>query len=103
MFSPELGDFTPSVIGASARDNSPRKSAPSITESDLLIINEIDTTEQVHISLDVMKRDSRKVGGEKPFVFTNLWDGVWLETIMRFTLERGMLPERRPEKLAETA
>lgn len=41
--------------------------------------------------------------GERPFVFTNLYDGVGLETFSSFILARGMLPERRPEKLAESA
>ena len=41
--------------------------------------------------------------GERPFVFTNLYDGVGLDTIISFILERGMLPERRPKKVAETA
>jgi len=34
--------------------------------------------------------------GERPFVFTSLYDGVSLETIISFILERGMLSERRP-------
>ncbi|MEP2614368.1 MAG: urease accessory protein UreG, partial [Marinobacter alexandrii] len=59
--------------------------------------------EQVHASLKVMDRDSKKMRGERPFVFTNLYDGVGLETIISFILERGMLPERRPRKVAETA
>jgi urease accessory protein len=61
-----------------------------------LIINKIDIAEQVHASLEVMDRDSRKMRGERPFVFTNLYDGVGLETIIRFILDRGMLPDRRP-------
>jgi len=50
-----------------------------------------------------MERDSKKMRGERPFVFTNLYDGVGLETIISFILERGMLPERRPGKVAATA
>ena len=102
-FSPELSDLTLYVIDVSAGDKIPRKGGPGITKSDLLIINKIDIAEQVHASLDVMERDSKKMRGERPFVFTNLYDGVGLETIISFILERGMLPERRPEKLAETA
>ena len=69
----------------------------------LLIINKIDIAEYVHASLDIMERDSKMMRGERPFVFANLYDGVGLETIISFILERGMLPERRPEKLAATA
>ena len=102
-FSPELSDLTLYVIDVSAGDKIPRKGGPGITKSDLLIINKIDIAEQVHASLDVMDRDSKKMRGERPFVFTNLYDGVGLEEIISFILERGMLPERRPEKLAEMA
>ncbi|GAB2796637.1 urease accessory protein UreG [Halomonas shantousis] len=99
-FSPELSDLTLYVIDVSAGDKIPRKGGPGITKSDLLIINKIDIAEYVHASLDVMERDARMMRGERPFVFTNLYDGVGLETIIRFILDRGMLPERRPEALA---
>lgn len=102
-FSPELSDLTLYVIDVSAGDKIPRKGGPGITKSDLLIINKIDIAEQVHASLEVMERDSRKMRGERPFVFTNLYDGVGTETIIRFILERGMLPERRPGVEAATA
>jgi urease accessory protein len=102
-FSPELSDLTLYVIDVSAGDKIPRKGGPGITKSDLLIINKIDIAEYVHASLDIMARDSKLMRGERPFVFANLYDGVGLETIISFILERGMLPERRPEKLAETA
>ncbi len=95
-FSPELSDLTLYVIDVSAGDKIPRKGGPGITKSDLLIINKIDIAEQVHASLEVMERDSKMMRGERPFVFTNLYDGVGLETIIQFILDRGMLPERRP-------
>nr|WP_163502959.1 urease accessory protein UreG [Halomonas socia] len=96
-FSPELSDLTLYVIDVSAGDKIPRKGGPGITKSDLLIINKIDIAEQVHASLEVMERDSKKMRGERPFVFTNLYDGVGLEEIIRFILDRGMLPERRTQ------
>ena len=96
-FSPELSDLTLYVIDVSAGDKIPRKGGPGITKSDLLIINKIDIAEQVHASLEVMDRDSRKMRGERPFVFTNLYDGVGLDTIIGFILERGMLPDWRAE------
>ncbi|SDO74808.1 urease accessory protein [Halomonas shengliensis] len=102
-FSPELSDLTLYVIDVSAGDKIPRKGGPGITKSDLLIINKIDIAEQVHASLEVMERDSRKMRGERPFVFTNLYDGVGLETIIAFILDRGMLPERRPQATAVSA
>ncbi len=102
-FSPELADITIYVIDVSAGDKIPRKGGPGITKSDLLIINKIDIAEQVHASLEVMDRDSKKMRGERPFVFTNLYDGVGLDEIISFILEKGMLPERRPGKLTESA
>lgn len=96
-FSPELSDLTLYVIDVSAGDKIPRKGGPGITKSDLLIINKIDIAEFVHASLDVMERDSKKMRGERPFVFTNLYDGVGLEEIIRFILDKGMLDERRPQ------
>ncbi|ALS33306.1 urease accessory protein [Pseudoalteromonas translucida KMM 520] len=97
-FSPELSDLTLYVIDVSAGDKIPRKGGPGITKSDLLIINKIDIAEYVHASLDVMERDSKKMRGERPFVFANLYDGVGLEEIISFILKQGMLPERRPGK-----
>ncbi|MBE0464082.1 MAG: urease accessory protein UreG [Halomonadaceae bacterium] len=98
-FSPELSDLTLYVIDVSAGDKIPRKGGPGITKSDLLIINKIDIAEQVHASLEIMERDSKKMRGERPFVFTNLYDGVGLEEIIRFILDKGMLDERRPQAI----
>lgn len=99
-FSPELSDLTLYVIDVSAGDKIPRKGGPGITKSDLLIINKIDIAEQVHASLEVMERDSKKMRSERPFVFTNLYDGVGVEDIIRFILDQGMLDERRPPAAA---
>jgi len=49
-----------------------RKGGPGITRSDLLVINKIDLAPYVGASLEVMERDSKKMRGEKPFIFTNL-------------------------------
>ena len=68
-----------------------------------MIINKIDIAEYVHASLDVMERDSKKMRGERPFIFTNLYDGVGVEEIISFILKQGMLPERRPGKLSADA
>jgi len=102
-FSPELSDLTICVIDVSAGDKIPRKGGPGITKSDLLIINKIDIAEQVHASLEIMDRDARKMRGERPFVFANLYDGVGVEEVIRFILERGMLPERRPQHAGQAA
>jgi len=88
-FSPELVDVAIYVIDVSGGDKIPRKGGPGITRSDLLIINKIDLAPYVGASLEVMDRDSKKMRGDRPFLFTNIRgnDGVdpvleWLEAEM---------------------
>ncbi len=45
----------------------------------------------VGASLEVMERDSRKMRGARPFVFTNLKTGQGLDTIIKFIETEGML------------
>jgi urease accessory protein len=86
-FSPELVDVWIYVIDVAEGDKIPRKGGPGITRSDLLVINKIDLAPYVGASLEVMERDSKKMRGERPFLFTNLRGGdgldqvvAWLET-----------------------
>lgn len=83
-FSPELVDLTIYVIDVAAGDKIPRKGGPGITKSDLLVINKIDLAPMVGADLSVMDRDSRKMRGEKPFVFTNLKTKEGLTTVQNF-------------------
>jgi urease accessory protein len=71
-FSPELVDATIFVIDVAEGDKIPRKGGPGITRSDLLVINKIDIAQYVGSSLEVMERDSKKMRGDKPFIFTNV-------------------------------
>ena len=91
-FSPELADITIYVIDVSAGDKIPRKGGPGITRSDLLVINKIDLAPLVGADLDVMDRDSRKMRGEKPFVFSNIKAGSGISEIAGFITETGGLP-----------
>lgn len=90
-FSPELADLTIYVIDVSAGDKIPRKGGPGITRSDLLVINKIDLAPYVGASLEVMDQDSRRMRGERPFVFTNLKKSEGLDKIENFILEKGMI------------
>jgi urease accessory protein len=90
-FSPELSDLTLYVIDVAAGEKRPRKGGPSITKSDLLIINKIDLAPMVAASLEVMAHDAKVQRGERPFVFANLKTGEGLQPIIAFTRERGML------------
>lgn len=93
-FSPELADITLYVIDVSAGDKIPRKGGPGITRSDLLVINKIDLAPLVGADLDVMDRDARRMRGTRPFVFSNLKQGVGLDVVARFVVESGGLPPR---------
>jgi urease accessory protein len=90
-FSPELSDLTLYVIDVAAGDKIPRKGGPGIMKSDLLVINKIDLAPMVGASLEVMERDSKKMRGERPFVFTNLKTGQGLDTIVRFIQRQGLM------------
>ena len=83
-FSPELVDATIYVIDVAEGDKIPRKGGPGITRSDLLVINKIDLAPHVGADLGVMERDSRRMRGERPFVFTNLRTGHGVETIVEW-------------------
>jgi len=74
-----------------AGDKIPRKGGPGITKSDLLVINKIDLAPLVGASLEIMDRDSRRMRGERPFVFTNLKTGQGVDAVVRFIEERGMV------------
>jgi urease accessory protein len=90
-FSPELADLTIYVIDVSAGDKIPRKGGPGITRSDLLVINKIDLAPYVGASLEVMERDSRRMRGERPFVFANIRAGVGVPDIAAFIVRQGGL------------
>jgi urease accessory protein len=90
-FSPELSDLTLYVIDVCAGDKIPRKGGPGITRSDLLVINKVDLADGVGASLEVMEQDSRRMRGERPFVFTNLRTGLGLDDVVGFIQAQGML------------
>src|SRR4029450_13106027 len=89
-FSPELVDATIYVIDVAEGDKIPRKGGPGITRSDLLVINKIDLAPHVGADLGVMERDSRRMRGDRPFVFTNLRTGHGVDTIVEW-IQRDLL------------
>lgn len=90
-FSPELADLMIYVIDVAEGEKIPRKGGPGITRSDLLVINKIDLAPYVGASLDVMESDTKKMRGERPYVFTNLKEGHGLDNIIQFIEREGML------------
>ncbi len=90
-FSPELSDLTIYVIDVAAGEKIPRKGGPGITKSDLLVINKTDLAPMVGASLQVMDSDSRRMRGERPFVFSNMKTGDGLAEIIAFIESQGLL------------
>ena len=91
-FSPELADATIFVIDVSEGDKIPRKGGPGIMRSDLLVINKIDLAPYVGASLEVIYRDSRRMRGERPFVFTDIRDGRGVDEVIAW-IKRNVLLE----------
>jgi urease accessory protein len=92
-FSPELADLTIYVIDVAQGEKIPRKGGPGITRSDLLVINKVDLAPHVGADLAVMDADSRRMRGQKPFVFTELRRGRGVQEIAAFIEKRGGLAQ----------
>ncbi|MBT5191585.1 MAG: urease accessory protein UreG [Rhodospirillaceae bacterium] len=90
-FSPELADLTIYVIDVAAGEKIPRKGGPGITRSDLLIINKIDLAPHVGADLGIMRSDTERMRGDRPFVFTNLKTHEGLDEIVDFITAAGGL------------
>lgn len=76
MVSPQLADLSIYVIDTTQGEHTPRKGGPGVCTSDLLIINKLDLAPRVGASLAVMARDARRMRGDRPFLFTNLFGGT---------------------------
>ena len=90
-FSPELADLTIYVIDVAQGEKIPRKGGPGITRSDLLVINKTDLAPHVGASLAVMESDTKRMRGERPFVFSNLKTGEGVSAIAGFVERQGGL------------
>jgi len=55
------------------------------------VINKVDLAPMVGASLEVMERDTLKMRGDKPFVFSNQKIGQGLDEIIAFIERQGML------------
>jgi urease accessory protein len=91
-FSPELVDAFIYVIDVAGGDKIPRKGGPGIMRSDLLVINKIDLAPFVGASLEVMDRDTRKMRGTRPFLFTNLRDGLGVGELSAWVRDKISAP-----------
>ena len=57
------------------------------------VINKIDLAPYVGASLEVMDRDSRKMRGERPFVFTNIRGDEHVDTIVEWIKKNVLLED----------
>lgn len=90
-FSPELSDLTIYVIDVAGGEKIPRKGGPGITKSDLLVINKTDLAPYVGASLEVMDSDTRKMRGNRPYVFTCVKENKGIAEVVEFIEHHGLL------------
>ena len=90
-FSPELADITIYVIDVAGGEKIPRKGGPGITRSDLLVVNKIDLAPLVGADLDIMEDDTKRMRGQRPYVFANVRGGVGVDRVARFVEQAGGL------------
>lgn len=92
-FSPDLVDVFVFVIDVAEGEKIPRKGGPAITRSDLLVINKTDLAPFVNASLEVMDRDTRRMRGNMPYVFTSLIKGEGLDTVVDWVKKYALLED----------
>ncbi|MGZ3472703.1 MAG: urease accessory protein UreG, partial [Isosphaeraceae bacterium] len=88
VFSRELADVFIFVIDVAEGDKIPRKGGPGICTSDLLVINKIDLAPHVGADLEVMRRDSLRMRGDRPFYLISLRQGDGVEDVVRWVREQ---------------
>jgi urease accessory protein len=90
VFSRELADRFIFIIDVAEGDKIPRKGGPGICNSDLLVINKIDLAPHVGADLEVMRRDSLKMRGERPFMMISLRQKIGIEELVNWV--RSQMP-----------
>jgi len=89
-FNPELADYFMFVISVAEGDDIPAKRGPGVTQADLLVINKKDLAPYVDADLDLMERDSERVRGDEPTVFTNCKTEEGVDEVVEL-IERSVL------------
>jgi urease accessory protein len=94
-FSPDLVDLSVYVISVCQGEKIPRKGGPAITRSDLLVVNKTDLAPYVGADLSIMRADTEKARGGRPFVFSDLTRLVGVDEVIAFLVQHGGLPARQ--------
>ena len=83
-FSPELADVFIYVFDVTEGDDIPRKGGPAIVGSDLLIVNKVTLSPYVGVDVERMKSDCSEKRGDRPFLFTDVKNGVELDALFEW-------------------
>ena len=57
----------------------------------MLVINKIDLAPYVGASLEVMERDSRRMRGQRPFIFTNIRGDEHVDDVVEWIQKNVLL------------
>ena len=90
-FSPELVDLTIYMIDVAQGADIPRKKAPAIKKSDLLVINKVDLAPYVNVDLEQMKQDVNEARNGLPYIFGEMKNNNGIEKISDFLTSQGGL------------
>ena len=90
-FSPELVDLTIYMIDVAQGSDIPRKKAPAIKKSDLLVINKVDLAPYVNVDLEKMKVDVDEARNGLPYIFGEMKNNVGVNKISDFLFNKGGL------------
>ena len=90
-FSPELVDLTIYMIDVAQGADIPRKKAPAIRKSDLLVINKVDLAPYVNVDLDQMKEDVNEARNGLPYIFGEMKNNNGIEKVSNFLFSNGGL------------
>ena len=88
-FSPELVDLTIYMIDVAQGADIPRKKAPAIKKSDLLVVNKVDLAPHVDVNIDKMEEDVKEARNGLPYVFGEMKNNSGIEKISDFLISQG--------------
>lgn len=88
VFSRELADRFIFIIDVAEGDKIPRKGGPGIGTSDLLVINKTDLAPYVGADLEVMRRDSLRMRGDRPFLLISLRERTGVEEVVAWVRQQ---------------